>query len=545
MAQSIGNYLIQRLAENGVGHVFGVPGDYVLTFFKQMEDGPIKVINTSDEQGAGFAADAYARVNGLGCACVTYCVGGLKIANAAAEAFAERSPVVIISGAPGTHEKSRGPLLHHTVRGFDTQLRVFEQLTVAQAVLDDPATAAYEIERVLKAARQHSRPVYIEIPRDMAVAEIEPLNRHLPVEQPGDPEVLAAAVAEAVEHLSKAERPVILAGEELHRFGLQAELATIVHKTGVPVAATITGKSVFPESDPAYLGIYEGAMGRDSVRDYVEKSDCLVLLGAQLTDMNLGVYTAHIDRRYAIYAASDRITIGHHSFDGVAMADFVAGLAAHPWLPRDVPPFEHPEHPGLFNPSDKAMTVQALFRQVNAFLEDDMVVIADTGDALFGAEDLYIHNSVHFLAPAYYCSLGFAVPAALGVKAARPDLRPLVLVGDGAFQMSGMEVASIVRYGGNPIIVVLDNQGYGTERPMLDGAFNDVATWHFWKVPEVLGSGLGIRVETEIEMDAALKRARDNVDGVSIIQVMLDRNDHSPALLRLTATLGERARGKA
>ena len=133
-------------------------------------------INTSDEQGAGFAADAYARVKGLGAACITYCVGGLKIANAAAQAFAERSPVVIISGAPGTHEQSRSPLLHHTVRGFDTQLRVFEQLTVAQAVLDDPATAAFEIERVLAAARRHSRPVYIEIPRDMARAEIGPLH---------------------------------------------------------------------------------------------------------------------------------------------------------------------------------------------------------------------------------------------------------------------------------------------------------------------------------------------------------------------------------
>ncbi len=545
MAQNIGNYLIQRLAENGIGHIFGVPGDYVLTFFKQMEESPIQVINTSDEQGAGFAADAYARVKGLGCACITYCVGGLKIANAAAQAFAERSPVIFISGAPGTHEKSRGPLLHHTVRGFDTQLRVFAELTVAQAVLDDAETAAFEIERVLAAARRHSRPVYIEIPRNMALAEIGPLTRHLPAEPPGDAEALAVAVAEAVERLSEAERPVILAGEELHRFGLQAELAEIVHRTGVPVAATIVGKSVFPESDPAYLGIYEGAMGRDSVRDYVEQSDCLVLLGAQMTDMNLGVYTARIDRRYAVYAASDRITIGHHSFDGVAMADFIRGLAAHPWQRRAVPPFEHPEHPGLFNPSDKAMTVEALFRQVNAFLDDDMVVIADTGDALFGAEDLYIHNSVHFLAPAYYCSLGFAVPAALGVKAARPDLRALVLVGDGAFQMTGMEVATLARYGADPIIIVLDNQGYGTERPMLDGAYNDVPTWHFWKVPEVMGTGLGIKVTTEIEMDAALKQARDNTGGVSIIQVMLDRDDHSPALLRLTATLGERARGKA
>ena len=174
-----------------------------------------------------------------------------------------------------------------------------------------------------------------------------------------------------------------------------------------------------------------------------------------------------------------------------------------------------------------------------------MVVISDTGDALFGAEDLYIHNSVHFLAPAYYCSLGFAVPAALGVKMAAPNLRPLVLVGDGAFQMTGMEVGSLVRYGQNPIIIVLDNGGYGTERPMLDGAFNDVPTWHYWKVPELIGTGLGLKVTTEVEMDAALKRALANTGSISVIQVMLDRNDHSPALLRLTATLGERARGKA
>jgi indolepyruvate decarboxylase len=544
MAETIGAYLIRRLGEEGVGHVFGVPGDYVLTFFKQMEESPLKVINTCDEQGAGFAADAYARLKGLGAACITYSVGGLKIANAVAQAFAERSPVVVISGAPGTRERLRNTLVPPKVRNFDTQARIFDELTVGSAILDDPETAAAEVDRVLALARRHSRPVYIELPRDMALAEALPRRAHVLPPEESDPDILAFALAEAAEHIAAAKHPVILAGEELHRFRLQDALADFAHRSGIPVAATITGKSVFPESDPAYIGVYEGAMGRDNVRAYVEKSDCIILLGAMLTDMNLGIYTAHIDRRFSIYAAKDRVAVGLHAYEGVTMEDFVRGLAAREWKKRTPAPFEHPEHPGPYVATDARMTVAALFRQLNAFLDDDMVVIADPGDALFGAEDLYIHDGAHFLAPAYYCSLGFAVPAALGVGAAAPQLRPLVLVGDGAFQMSGMELASIARYGMNPIVVVLDNDGYGTERPMLDGAYNDVARWHFARIPEVLGSGLGIKVTTEREMDDALAKARANARGLTLIQVMLDRNDHSPALTRLTSTLAQRIEKK-
>ena len=165
MAESIGAYLIRRLGEEGVDTVFGVPGDYCLTFFSQIEKSPIKVINTCDEQGAGFAADAYARVRGLGAVCVTYCVGGLKVANTTAEAFAEKSPVVVISGAPGMKEREKNPLLHHKVREFDTQKKVFEQLTIASTVLSDAQTAFQEIDRVLHAALRFKRPVYIELPQ--------------------------------------------------------------------------------------------------------------------------------------------------------------------------------------------------------------------------------------------------------------------------------------------------------------------------------------------------------------------------------------------
>ena len=164
---SIGEYLIQRLYAHGVRHVFGIPGDYVLGFYDQLSRSKLRLINTCDEQGAGFAADAYARVRGLGAVCVTYCVGGLKLANTTAEAFAEKSPVVVISGAPGMKEREKNPLLHHKVREFDTQKKVFEQLTIASTVLSDPQTAFQEIDRVLHAALRFKRPVYIELPRDL------------------------------------------------------------------------------------------------------------------------------------------------------------------------------------------------------------------------------------------------------------------------------------------------------------------------------------------------------------------------------------------
>src|SRR5690349_1523468 len=221
---SIGEYLIQRLYAHGVRHVFGIPGDYVLGFYDLLSKSKLRTINTCDEQGAGFAADAYARVRGLGAVCITYCVGGLKVANTTAEAFAEKSPVVIISGAPGMKEREKNPLLHHKVREFDTQKKVFEQLTIASTVLSDPQTAFQEIDRVLHAAMRFKRPVYIELPRDMVS---QPgLRNYQPVEihEASDPKALRAALAEAVVMLNAAKQPVILADVEVHRFGLQNEL---------------------------------------------------------------------------------------------------------------------------------------------------------------------------------------------------------------------------------------------------------------------------------------------------------------------------------
>lgn len=538
----IGEYLIQRLQAHGVRHVFGIPGDYVLGFYDQLLKSDMKTIVTCDEQGAGFAADGYARVHGLGVVCITYCVGGLKVMNPVAGAFAEKSPVVVISGAPGLNERDKNPLLHHKVRDFDTQRRVFEQITVASAALEDPDTALAEIDRVLHAAVRYKRPVYLELPRDLVEVPGRPDHRMRNLHETSDPLVLAEALSEAATLLNAAQQPVILADVEVHRFGLQEDLLKLAEKTGIPVAATILGKSVLAEQHPLYLGVYEGAMGRDDVREYVEKSDCVLMLGAFMTDINTGIYTAKLDPAKSISANSERLAIRHHTFENVRFKDFVRGLLAADLCPHPSAQRPSPPQPREFvaGRQGEKVTIARLFERVNEYLGDSSIVVADVGNALFGASDLLIRHRTEFLGPAYYASMGFAVPAALGAQMARPDLRPLVLVGDGAFQMTGMELSTIARFGLNPVVIVLNNKGYGTERHIHDGPFNDILAWQYHKLPDVLGHGRGFLVETEEELDAALDAAAKHTESLCILDVHLDPMDRSAALARLAERLAER-----
>jgi TPP-dependent 2-oxoacid decarboxylase len=549
-APSIGEYLIQRLYAHGVRHVFGIPGDYVLGFYDQLFKSKLRLINTSDEQGAGFAADAYARVRGLGAVCVTYCVGGLKLTNTTAEAFAEKSPVVVISGAPGMKGREKNPLLHHKVREFDTQKKVFEQLTIASTVLSDPQTAFQEIDRVLHAALRFKRPVYIELPRDLVAVPGIPHHQTAEMHERSEFRSLREALAEAERMINAARQPVILADVEVHRFGLQDQLLKLARKTNIPVAATVLGKSVIGEEHPFYLGIYEGAMGRDDVRQYVESSDCVILLGAFMTDINLGIYTARLDPARSIYATSEKLsiryhTIRYHTYEEVRFKDFISGLLRLRLRRRKLgpiprPPQIIPQAARSSSTSSTAITVRRLFERLNAFLSDSTVVVADVGDALFGAADLFIRERTEFISPAYYTSMGFAVPASIGAQLANPKLRPLVLVGDGAFQMTGMELSTVARYGLNPVVVLLNNRGYGTERHMQDGPYNDVWPWQYHRLPELLGAGRGFVVETEQELDRALGEAERWTESFCLLEVRLAPLDRSPALDRLATRLAKR-----
>ncbi len=539
---TIGEYLLAKLQEYNIQHVFGIPGDYVLRFYQLLEESPIHHVGMTREDAAGYAADAYARVHGIGAACVTYCVGGLSMTNSIAGAYAEKSPVIVISGAPGMEEQRKDPLLHHKVRNFLTQKHIYDQITVAGTVLNDPVTAFDEIDRVFDAVYRQKRPGYIELPRDMVDARGRQLHQPADRETISDPDTLRSAVQEIVDLISESENPVILAGVELHRFGFQDKLVKLIEKTNIPVAATVLGKSVIREDHPLYLGIYEGAMGRDEVRQFVESSDCVIILGAFMTDMNLGIYTAKLEREQTIYITSEQVLVKYHAYEDVTFSDLLDSLLEAPLLKRESPVLDWIERSDrqVDIQADAPITVTRLFEILNGFIADDTMVIADIGDSLFGAIDLKIHQRTDFLSPAYYTSMGFAVPASIGGQLARPDKRVVVLVGDGAFQMTGMELSTSVRQGLNPIVVVINNHGYGTERHLQEGAFNDIGDWQYSQLPKVLGAGKGFVIRTEGELDDALKQAIAHTESFVILDVQLDKLDQSPALMRLAERLSKR-----
>ena len=541
---SIGQYLIRRLQDYGIGHVFGIPGDYVLGFYSLLNESPIQIIGCTREDSAGFAADAYARVHGMGAVCVTYCVGGLSLCNSIAGAYAEKSPVVVITGAPGLGERTNNPLLHHRVRDFHTQFDVFEKLCIAGAELDDPLIAFHEIDRVLHAAASYKRPVYLELPRDLVGVVPEQPHQYRIPDSSSDPDVLQEAVTEAERMISKAQRPVILGGVEIHRFGLQDDLLALAEGSQIPITTTMLGKSIIPEVHPLFVGLYEGAMGNEQVTRFVEESDCVILLGTFMTDINLGIYTANLDPGKCIYATSEQLCIRHHHFHGVLLHDFIRGLASRKIKARKrpIPQINNLASERFELRSSEPISISRLIARLNESLTDETVVIADIGDSLFAATELVIRGRTEFLSPAYYTSMGFSVPAALGTQVARPDLRTIVIVGDGAFQMTGTELSTIVRHGFATIVIVLDNKGYGTERFLHPGDFdfNNVQPWAYHKLPLVLGGGTGYEVRTEGEFDDALRRAWADTSGMSIIQVHLDPSDRSIALGRLAEKLGKR-----
>jgi len=541
---SIGHYLIRRLSDYGLRHVFGLPGDYVLSFYSMLEHSPLQLVNCTREDCAGFAADAYARVHGMGAVCVTYGVGGLSVANSIAGAYAEKSPVIMISGAPGLAERGGDPLLHHRVREWRTQLEVFDKLCAASLEIVDPATAFRDIDFLLDTAHRLKRPVYLELPRDMVAVVPDQIRPYVQPPRASDPEALAEAVKEAAARIAAAKRPVIIAGIELHRYGLQADVVALAEKAGIPIAATMLAKSVVSEVHPLYIGLYEGAIGRREVTEFVEQSDCLILLGALLTDIDLGIFTAKLDAATSIYAASDDLRISHHHYHDVLLDDFIRGLtAAAPRTPvRPLPPGPAAALEPFVLAPNAPITTTRLVRRLDESLDDRTIVIADVGDALFASSDLVIRGQTEFIAPAYYTSMGFAVPAALGAKTARPDLKVIALVGDGAFQMTGMELSTIVRRGLAVTVILLDNKGYGTERLLHEGSFNDINPWQYQRLPEVLGGGTGWDVRTEGEFDKALTAALADEQAMNLIRVHIGLDDRSETLDRLAAGLARRVR---
>ncbi len=533
----LGQFLFEYLYRRGVRHSFGVPGDFALPTFTWLEKSKIRSITMTHEPAAGFAADAYSRINGIGLVCVTYCVGGLNVLNAIAGAYAEKSPVVVVSGAPGRKDREKDPLLHHKVKTFETQRRIYDEVTVASSVLLDEQRAASEIVRCVEACLRYKRPVYIEVPHDIVDREIPVNGISASAPEKSDPHTLRAALDETLCLIRAAKKPVILAGVELARYRTARLVVRMAERMNIPIAADLLSKSAVPENHPLYIGVYGGAMSSDEhVRKYVESADLVLMLGTFITDMSMGFYTAKLDRGRTVLATSERVSVQYHRYDSIQFRDFLEALAAAKIKPKR---FKHPNPHALPKPlknveRSHALTMVDVFRILSLHLDERCCVIADIGDAIFGAVGIRSARQAQFIAPAYYMSMGFAVPASIGVATAAKKLRPYVLVGDGAFQMTGVEISTIVRLGLNPIIIVLNNDGYGTMRKIREGCFNVITQWNYSKICELVRGGKSITASTKGEFDAALSHAQKS-DRVYVIELKIPRSDVSDQLARIAA----------
>jgi len=542
----LGEFLFEYLHRCGVRYSFGIPGDFVLPTYTWLERSKIKSVTMTHEPSAGFAADAYARINGLGLVCVTYCVGGLNVLNAVAGAYAEKSPVVVISGAPGRKEREKDPLVHHKVKTFETQRRVYDEVTVASTVLLDESRAASEIVRCVEACIRHKRPVYIEVPHDIVDAEIPISGINVLPGKRSDPNALCAALDETFGLIRAAKRPVILAGVELARYRTAPLVVEMAERINIPIAADLLSKSAVPENHPLYLGVYGGAMSSDEhVRKYVESADLVLMFGTFITDMSMGFYTARLDRKRTVLATTEQVSVQYHRYDSIQFRDFIEALASAKIKPKD---FVHPHRlPQTEAPQptpgqgSQSLTMDEIVRVLSLHLDEHCCVIADVGDAIFSAVSIRSARQAQFIAPGYYMSMGFAIPASIGVALAGKQLRPYVLVGDGAFQMTGAEISTIVRLGLNPIIIVLNNDGYGTMRNIRTGSFNTITQWNYGKICDLVGGGESTIGSTVDEFEAALCCAQKS-SKVHLIELRIPPREASRQLRRIAAEV-RRVRG--
>jgi indolepyruvate decarboxylase len=548
--------LLQGLKDHGAREIFGIPGDFVLPLYKVIEESKILPHYTlSHEPAVGFAADAAARYHqGLGVAVVTYGAGAFNLVNAVAGAYAERSPVVVIAGAPGARERAAGFLLHHQARTVDTQLAVYREITCDQAVLDDPARAPEAIARVLRSAREQSLPVYIEVPRDLVGARMAPVPV-LP-RRPAEPAALAECADEILARLAQARAPVMIVDVEIRRYGIEPQTAKLARQLGLPVVTTFMGRGLLEDAPDVLAGTYLGAAGDHAITRMVEDADALLLLGVIVCDTNFALSQRQLDPNRTILAVGRQVQIGHHVYQDMPIDDLVGALArrarksglpdlrkfscrsrVNPRSVRRKNPLARKRLPGAYprglaaddrpiKPSDVAPAINDLFDR-----HGKMPMAADVGDCLFVAMEI---DNTALAAPGYYAGMGFGVPGGLGVAVAT-GRRPLVLVGDGAFQMTGWELGNCRRYGLDPIVVLLNNCSWEMLRAFQpESAFNDLDDWHFAAIAPSLG-GVGERVTTRRELAAALERAVASRGRFSLVEVMLPRGTISDTLSRFVA----------
>lgn len=539
----LGDFLVAYLRKIGVDILFGIPGDLVLKLFLTFgKRRGLRVLTFSHEPGVGFAADGYARATGrIGVVCVTYGAGGHNMVNPVAASFSERVPILVISGGPGEEEHKLGTLIHHQAKEIESQFHIYRELTCAATIVDTPFTAARDIDAVVRTMWTHQRPGYLEIHRDM-------VDREIPVPQDliewdgrlkfprGDERKVREAVHETRDRWNRSRRPLTIVGIEAYRYRLAQETVALAEKLGAPVMSSVLAKGAFPMDHPLHMGVHIGAISPPPIRRRVDAADLVLNLGTLLTDMNLGSRPPQINRQRSIWAVDNRVNVSFHTYTDVTLRRFVKELLKAP-LRRHREAVHYADNltPAPRRPR-RRLRVADVLRELNRFLHgrQGYMVVAESGDMLFAGLDVRVEGNGGYLAQGYYASMGFGVPGAIGAQVGTGK-RPVILCGDGAFQMTGAEIAQAPRHGCNPIVLLMNNGGWQIFRPVAEREdLLQVPNWPYAELGRLWG-GWGRRVETIPDLRDALVEAEQQ-RSFAILEIPLAPGDLSPVTKKYIAS---------
>jgi indolepyruvate decarboxylase len=532
---TIGEFLLRRLEEAGIGHLFGVPGDFNLELLQQLEDtGTLKWVGTCNELNGSYAADGYARLNGLAAFTVTNAVGALGAINGVAGSFAEHVPVICIAGSIPLRSIERGLGMHHTMGDgtWDRFLGAFAQVTAAQARLT-PHNAVTEIDRLILTAWREKLPVYMELPSDIAYLDIEVPEAPLVLAQPrSDPERLASCAAAIAARLSGATSPAILVDQDADRYGAAGEITELAGKMQLPVAVTGPAKAVIDETFPYYAGIYNGAASPPYTRQAIEESDCLLSIAYRPIDGTSGDFTAKLPAN-TIHARGHSVDVGEDNYQAVTLKEVLRGVidAASQVTSRPARPVA-PAAAGTQAGGSAKLTQAAYWQALQGYLRPGDVLFTDNGTsyAIFGFR---LPPDCTVVASVIWGSIGYSVGALLGTLTAAPERRHLLFVGDGSFQETAQELSTMLRHDCKPVIFLINNGGYTIERGYMGKTetYNDIATWAYADLPKVFRPDTTARsfvVKTVADLEKALSAPNDTM---IFIESIMDPHDAPAAVI--------------
>ena len=541
---TLGGYLAARLAQTGITDFFGVPGDYNLVLLDELLKQPgLRMVGCCNELNAGYAADGYARVRGFSAVVVTYMVGATSLLNATAGAYSDDLAMLVVSGGPNSNDAPAHHLLHHTIgeKELYQAAQCFEPVVRKAIVVRHLDDATAQIDEALLLCLRDKKPVYLEIACNLANASVAapgPMTLP-PAATPSDPASLAAAVDAALAHLRSAVKPVLLAGVKLAPAQAQAGFEQLADALGCATAVMPNAKGLFRENHPGFIGTYWGEVSSPDCAEVVESSDCQVIAGPIFNDYTTTGWTALINPKKSITADLDRVTVAGMRFHHVRLGDFLSGLAARaPNKPASLQAYQRLHEaaaPSAPVAADAKLALRDLRAHVQALLDADTHLVVETGDSWFNGQKLQLPAGAGYHFQMQYGSIGWSTGATLGVSiGAGAAKRVVALIGDGSLQLTAQELSTMIRYGANPIIFLLNNRGYTIEVEIHDGPYNNIKNWDYAGLVDVFnageGNGLGLKANTSAELAAAIERARSH-NGLVLIECALDRDDCTKELL--------------